>query len=988
VRARTTHISFANEPETRLGVLNQIDGAYSDGKCVAAGNPGDSCYWIGALGERVGRDGNSPAWDSDVVNYYAASVDCPDCIYTNGLGKDADNQNWVIFSRRWSGDDGYEYMVLLRPAGVDQDEWAGSHSPNFTLADGPWQKMSTDGSWSSNMATDHLENGRGGIYRRASGECAVPSSVPSLSSPANGSQVSNTPTLCVNNSTPSGGCTQDQSYQFEVYSDVNLSTRVAGPTTVSEGGSTSCFTVPSALLNGRQYWWRARSYNGTVYSTWMGPYTFFTPNTAPPAPTAISPTDGSQVGTINPTFVVGVSQDPDGGPVEYQFDVSMYSNFSSLIASASSVSDTTWTTPTSLVAGNSYYWRCRCSDGIDWSGYSSVVSFSVVTNSAPTLEGQMTPSQGDSLMDNSPVLTVDNGYDANFHQLTYSFEIWDAAGASTLAFESGISEGGSGRTSWTSPISLNPGTDYRWRARCYDGIAYSGWTDLVQFSVLSADACEAPPSTPVLVSPADGSSAGTMQPILCLENSVPSVNCLEDLTYVFEITDDPSGSISSAEGDGTTCVMVGPSLQSGRAYTWRARAYNGTAHSDWSNYFQFSTPNLPPPTPSPNIPGNGDEVGTQRPVLGVNPVADPEGSPVTYHFEVSLESDLSSLYTDGTSDTASNWIVDAVLPDGERFYWRARAYDDVAYSGYSSIQQFTVNTSGNDPPVIPTLLSPSNGTTVIEAPIAATIGNVIDPDGDEVLYDFYLYSDPSLTQLVGGWRDIPAGSEETSVDFFAVETPVNNQVYYWQVRSHDGSEWSDPSDPGWFRYFSFVTDADASEAIPTDPPDGATIATTHPTLRILNVAEPGDHTYLFDISTDSGFVRQIASSPEIPQGDGELTEWQVPTSLASGQTFYWRCKVDNSTYSKTYSFTITTEVYVYPNPFSLSSGSPATFQLPSQPTDLLIQTVSGDLVLLIEGVSGEWQWNGQNESGNQVAVGIYLWYAGGGEYSGKIVVKP
>ncbi len=987
IRGRTTYISFANKPEARLEVLNQLDGAYSDGRCVAAGNPGDSCYWIDALGERVGRDGNSSLWDTDVVNWYAASVDCPDCQITNGFGKDADSQNWVIFSRRWSGDDGYEYMTLLRPAGVDQESWAGSHSPIVTLTDGPWQKMDQSGSWSSNITTDRFENGRGGIYRRASGECAVPSSVPTLSSPANGANVTTTPTLCVNNSTPSGGCSQSQSYQFEVFSDVGLTTRVAGPSNVSEGSSTSCFTLSSALPGGRQYWWRARSYNGTAYSNWMGPYTFFTPNSAPSTPTAVSPANGSQVGTTNPTFVVGSSQDPDGSSIVYQFDVSLYSNFSSLIASASSVADTAWTTPTSLAAGNSYYWRCRCTDGIDWSGYSSVFSFSVVVNSAPVLNGQMTPDQGDTLLDNSPVLTVENGADANFDQLSYSFELWDAVGASTLAYESGISEG-SGSTSWTIPISLTPGTYYRWRARCYDGLAYSGWTDLVQFLVISADGCQTPPSTPVLVSPADGAEAGTTQPQLCLENSTPSPYCSEDLTYVFEVTDDPSGPISSAEGGGTTCAMVGPSLQAGHTYSWRARAYNGTAYSPWSDYFQFTTPNSPPPAPAPDLPGNGDEVGTQRPLLGVVPVTDPDGSAVSYHFEVSLESDLSPLVSSGFSDTSSNWIVDGVLINGYRYYWRARAYDGIDYSPYSSTWQFTVNTGGNEPPIIPTLLTPSNGATVLEAPIVASVENVSDPDGDEVFYDFYLYSDPSLTQLVDGRRDIQAGSGETAVNFFTYDTPINNQIYYWYVRAHDGSEWSDPSNPGWFRYFSFATGVEVSEPIPTDPADGASFATTQPTLRIVNITDPGDHTYVFDVSTDTGFVRQIASSPEILQGDGGFTEWQLPTPLPSGKTYYWRCKVDNTASSATCSFSIKAEVYVYPNPFSLSSGEPATFQLLPQPTDLLIQTVSGDPVLLVENVSGQWQWDGRNESGNQVSVGVYLWFASNGSFSGKIVVKP
>ncbi|MEW6411024.1 MAG: hypothetical protein AB1483_00965 [Candidatus Zixiibacteriota bacterium] len=81
-------------------------------------------------------------------------------------------------------------------------------------------------------------------------------------------------------------------------------------------------------------------------------------------------------------------------------------------------------------------------------------------------------------------------------------------------------------------------------------------------------------------------------------------------------------------------------------------------------------------------------------------------------------------------------------------------------------------------------------------------------------------------------------------------------------------------------------------------------------------------------------------------------------------------------------------VHYSPNPVHFTQGEYVTFTLPQQPVDLLIQTVSGETVVLMTGVSGEWRWNGTNASGNRVATGVYSWFVPGTDQNGKIVVKP
>ncbi len=164
-RGRYTYLSIAIDPN--IGTLNWLDGGGSGGRCVAAGNAGDTCYWIDALGVRVGRDGQAAGWSTDTVRFYRASVQCVDCIDTTGVGADSEGQNWVVFSRQWAGDDGYNYLTLLRPTAENQRVWgATTETGSIALPTGDWNKLDKDGAWSGAVTSDTYVNGEGGIYRQ------------------------------------------------------------------------------------------------------------------------------------------------------------------------------------------------------------------------------------------------------------------------------------------------------------------------------------------------------------------------------------------------------------------------------------------------------------------------------------------------------------------------------------------------------------------------------------------------------------------------------------------------------------------------------------------------------------------------------------------------------------------------------------------------------------------------------------------------------
>jgi hypothetical protein len=219
--------------------------------------------------------------------------------------------------------------------------------------------------------------------------------------------------------------------------------------------------------------------------------------------------------------------------------------------------------------------------------------------------------------------------------------------------------------------------------------------------LITTDSCGMPPSAPKPSSPASG-TAVTTRPTLCATNSTQGT-CTDPVTYQFIIAEDPgfssivrqSGWIT--QGVGTTCYAISTALNDGRRYFWRCRATNGTTTSGWSSAFYFTTPNSPPPTPTGSSPPNQGTVDVLQPTLVVNGVVDPNGTPLIYFFQVSPSASFSPLTAQSGQVSAGgglvSWRVTPPLEDGATYYWRARAYDSIAYSGWMSAMSFTIDAS-------------------------------------------------------------------------------------------------------------------------------------------------------------------------------------------------------------------------------------------------------------------------------------------------------
>lgn len=402
------------------------------------------------------------------------------------------------------------------------------------------------------------------------------------------------------------------------------------------------------------------------------------------------------------------------------------------------------------------------------------------------------------------------------------------------------------------------------------------------------------------------------------------------------------------------------------------------------------TDNTPPAAPVLHTPTQGSVLRTTTPVLGVLNSDDRDGDVLTYDFEVydAVPSLVAGVGGVAEGAATTRWTVPVALQDGAAYTWRARSYDGEEYSPWMSTASFSIDMSSgeNNLPTLPVHASPSAGDTLVSAPIVLRVDNAIDPDGDDVTYDFFLYADAGLSELVEEHLGVPETPQQTAVVLDL--TPVDGSTYWWRVRASDGIGATAPTEATSFFYYSLYTGGEDEVPEPVSPGSGATVYTTRPVLKARNAALAGTPAYFFQVASDETFTGIVSASDPVAEDPSGVTEWQVADDLEVGETYYWRVRADNEAYSAPAAFQVGFEVVAYPNPVHFQQGEVVTITLPDEPIDLLIQSISGETVLIEDGVSGRWTWDGRNASGNLVAIGVYSWFAKGGAYNGKIVVMP
>ncbi|HYQ86108.1 MAG TPA: S8 family serine peptidase [Bacteroidota bacterium] len=481
-----------------------------------------------------------------------------------------------------------------------------------------------------------------------------PPSAPTLLSPANGS-LGQPATLTASWNASAGAAT----YRVQVSTDSLFGTKFLDDSTVA---GTSRQVGP--LAGSTKYFWRVNAKNPSGTSAFSGVWNFTTGITPPPAPTLVSPANGS---TNQPTSLT-LNWNPASGAASYRTQIATDSLFTTLV-----FDDSTDTTTSRLVSSLSnstlYYWRVNAKNSGGTSPYSAAWKFTTVIT-APAPPVLSSPANGSVNQSTSPTLQWNPAGGATSYHVQLAS---DALFASIVLDDSTVA----GTSRQVGPLSGI--STYFWRVSAKNSGGTSAYSSVWNFTTGIA-----PPPAPTLVSPANGS---TNQPTsLTLSwNSSPTaasyrVQVATDSLFTTLVLDDST--------DTTTSRQVS-SLSNSTLYYWRVSAKNTGGSSGFSSTWNFTTVIALPQPPALTAPANG--ALCQPATLSLTWTASAGAS--SYHVQLATDSLFGSIVLDDSTIASTTRQVTS-LSVSTTYYWKVSAKNGAGASPYSATWKFSTFMAG------------------------------------------------------------------------------------------------------------------------------------------------------------------------------------------------------------------------------------------------------------------------------------------------------
>ncbi|HUU46555.1 MAG TPA: right-handed parallel beta-helix repeat-containing protein [Acidobacteriota bacterium] len=220
----------------------------------------------------------------------------------------------------------------------------------------------------------------------------------------------------------------------------------------------------------------------------------------------------------------------------------------------------------------------------------------------------------------------------------------------------------------------------------------------------------------------------------------------------------------------------------------------------------------------------------------------------------------------------------APLMDGETYHARARVNNGIEWSGWRT-SRFRMNS----PPGSPEPYAPPDGAVVDTVVPSLLVINADDAENDPLTYQFEVYSDEALTELVAAVAGLPGGSGATVWD---VDPPLTNEngMYWWRSRAWDGFE-----DGPWCATRSFWLDMINTPPLPFElsaPSDGSVVHSLAAPFDWDDAFDPDPGTgiawYILHLATDSDLASAVQYAG-ITQSD-----YVSDPVLSPGQRYWWK----------------------------------------------------------------------------------------------------
>ena len=390
---------------------------------------------------------------------------------------------------------------------------------------------------------------------------AIPAA-PNLVSPLNGATgVSVTPVLDWSDVT---GAT---SYGVQVATNSTFTNIVINVSGLTGSG----YVVPSGLLsNGMTYYWRANAANSSGTGPYSASWSFTTVVTPPAAPNLISPANGATGVSTTPT----TTWSSVAGAISYHIQISLNSNFTSLVYDQTGITSTSHTIPSgNLVGQTQYFWRVSAINAGGEGPFSGIFNFTtgVGVPAAPFL---LAPANNSTGVSRTPVLDWNTVPNATSYRVQVSTD---------SNFTSTIVNAVTGSSSqYTVPSGiLSYGTLYYWRANATNASGTGPWSEKWKFTTIIQA-----PAAPTLLTPPNLATGISLTPALDwtdvsgadyyrLQISTSSTFT----TTVLDVTNIPFSNYAVGSGN----------LSGNTIYYWRVCGYNEGGQGTWATYFRFTT---------------------------------------------------------------------------------------------------------------------------------------------------------------------------------------------------------------------------------------------------------------------------------------------------------------------------------------------------------------------------------------------------------------
>ncbi len=235
-------------------------------------------------------------------------------------------------------------------------------------------------------------------------------SAPTLVSPAQGVKFKESEQpirLLIGNSSSTG--VRPLSYTFEVAADSGFGTKVFSRAGVAPGENGRTSVQLDRLEIGRVYFWRARAEDGANTGPFASAGFEIFPKPGINPPQAIAPVNNSITANVTPTLTVANSTTV--GPVgskAYEFQVSINQAFAPLVTAGIFPEGNGQTSMTTApLAGGTYFWRVRVSDGETTSAWMGTQTFRTpAPTPAPPSPGPTPPAPGGPCNSSNPETIV------------------------------------------------------------------------------------------------------------------------------------------------------------------------------------------------------------------------------------------------------------------------------------------------------------------------------------------------------------------------------------------------------------------------------------------------------------------------------------------------------------------------------------------------------------------------------------------------------